>query len=97
MNGGPPCNGGRQDSQNRPSQIDKENYYMKPPDDSDDQEERGTSTVVPQLSIVLTVGIAAVTTAAVWPSSAPAVELAITILTVLLDVLRRAHDRSRSD
>ena len=65
---------------------------MKPPEDSDGQHQQGREVpgVLPRLSIVLITGIAAVTTTLVWPNAAPAAELAVTLVAMLLDALRQS-------
>lgn len=45
--------------------------------------------MLPRLSIILIAGIAGITTTLVWPSAAPAVGLAVTLLAMLLDALRQ--------
>ncbi|UMB70127.1 hypothetical protein [Mycobacterium paraterrae] len=66
---------------------------MKPPDDNDGQQGREAPAILPRLSIILITGIAAVITAFVWPNAAPAAELAVTLVAMLLDALRQTGGR----
>lgn len=66
---------------------------MKPLDDDDGQQGRDVPATLPRLSILLIAGIAAVAAAVVWPNAAPAAELAVTLLVMLLDAMRQFRNR----